>query len=481
MMQWVSSVPIRKYIISTLLLLFLTGCQTPAISAPKTTTAQPAATRTAAPLATHVSTPVLTATPASPLGVAQAQLKGMDVQFWYSGDDTFIQAMKARVAAFDSGNPWGIQVEGKPFGSPGAITDQVGAAMTADQRPDVVLSFPEVALSWENGEPLLTDLNPYITDPVWGLTAAEQADFPAGWWAEESDATRRLGLPAFQTAQTLLYNHTWAAELGFTQPPANPQDFQTQVCAAAKVLAKDSDLENNGKGGWIASPDLLTDLDWISAFDGSLTPDAKTGYTLTQPQLLNTFTFLSSLFTKNCAWTSKTVDPGQAFAARQALIISAAIEDIPLQEAAFTAAKNKDEWTALPFPGKDGQPVFFASGPSYLLMQKDPARQLAGWLFMRWMDSPENQAALSQSTGVYPARLSAQAALKAYAGKHPQWALGLSWLADAHYPPARQDWTRVAPIVEDAIGQLYSTTTKPLQPEVVVNLLVTSIQEVGQH
>ena len=62
---------------------------------------------------------------------------------------------------------------------------------------------------------------------------------------------------------------------------------------------------------------------------------------------------------------------------------------------------NTDEWTLIPFPGSTAR-VLVAYGPSYSVLKSTPEKQLAAWLFARWLLSPENQAQWVDASALFP-------------------------------------------------------------------------------
>ena len=62
---------------------------------------------------------------------------------------------------------------------------------------------------------------------------------------------KRLGIPAERSARFLLYDASWAHDLGFNSAPATADDFRQQACAAHAAMLKDQDRSNDGMGGWL--------------------------------------------------------------------------------------------------------------------------------------------------------------------------------------------------------------------------------------
>jgi hypothetical protein len=83
--------------------------------------------------------------------------------------------------------------------------------------------LPEHAYGWDER---VMDLNTYLNDPEYGLSPDDILDFPPAIWDQENVDGKRFGVPAQRTARFLLYNQTWARELGFGSPPATSADFR---------------------------------------------------------------------------------------------------------------------------------------------------------------------------------------------------------------------------------------------------------------
>ncbi len=307
------------------------------------------------------------------------------------------------------------------------------------------------------------DLSGYISDPAVGLTAQDRADFLPAFWTLGLADGKQVGIPALGSMQVLFYNQTWAQAMGFSHPPATSAEFQQQACQAALVNRQDATIENDGTGGWLVSSDEMTMLGWLAAFGATVAPPGGSAYTFNTPAAAAAFTFLKGLVSQNCAWLGLNPLPYGYFASREALFYSGSLEDIPPQLAASTQAGSKDAWTVIPMPGNAGSPAVIMSGQTYNILASSQARQLAAWLFIRWMDAPEQQAQLVRTAGDYPLRASEYSLLSDYFRDHPQWAAALPFSAYAHTPPALASWLQVSGVLEDASAQLFQPETTPDQ------------------
>jgi ABC-type glycerol-3-phosphate transport system substrate-binding protein len=137
------------------------------------------------------------------------------------------------------------------------------------------------------------------------------------------------------------------------------------------------------------------------------------------------------------------------------MFASDSVTAIPYQAEAFQAAGNQDEWTVMPFPSPNRKPAFDVYGPSYILLKSTPERQLASWLFVRWLAASQNQARLAEATGSLPLRTSVFEQLSAYRVRYPAWQAIAQQLSAARGEPKEQSWRVVRWALGDATTQLF--------------------------
>jgi ABC-type glycerol-3-phosphate transport system substrate-binding protein len=341
--------------------------------------------------------------------------------------------------------------------------------------PQIVIGFPEHALEWQEH---VVDLKPYVSDPVYGLSPDDLADFPAVIWDQDELDGKRFGVPAQRTARFLLYNQSWARELGFDSPPATSSEFEQQACAAHKALGADEDSTNDPLGGWLIDTHAMTPLSWMIAFGGGV--QEEDGYRFLTPGNIAAFRFVKTLRQKNCAWVASLDLPlPDRFAARQALFATASLEDLPAQVRAFSAANNTDEWTVLKFPG-DERDALVVYGSSLIMFESDDVTQLASWLFMRWLLSAENQARWVQSTGLFPLRNSTMQLLGDYPPSHPQWAEAVELLSDGETTPQLASWRLVRVMLEDGFRDMFDTIRHPDLTDGQVPLILKQMDDTAE-
>jgi len=459
----------HRWLISLLLLtLVFSACKPSSIPDVPTSTPEPGAT----------SLPAATDTPAaeSKLGVEAEALIGLTIDVWHPWYGAPAGLFDSQVAGFNSTNPWGILVQARSFQNYTELYEQASAAVHGPDRPDMVVGLPEYAVEWHAQEAVL-DLNPYVSDPLYGLGGPEIADFPSVFWEQDQFRELRLGMPAQRTARLLLYNQTWASELGFENPPATANEFREQACKANLSMRADADPQNDGQGGWLIDTHPITALSWLLAFGGGA--QESSGFRFLTPQNIEAARFVKGLSEDGCAWKTQNIDPLARFVDRSALFATAGLDDLPDLARAFAGAGSTDQWTVLPFPGLEGS-VLVVYGSSYILFESEDADQLAAWTFVRWLLSPENQGDWVNSAGMFPLQASTMGLLADYAAGHPQWAQAVNLLPQGRTTPELAAWRTVRVALGDGFSFMFRVDTPVGQvPSILAQLdaIVTDLNQ----
>lgn len=448
----------QLFLVAILLVALLSSCEQAPTPTPKpekaTPTPRPSRPTQAGitPRPLGIFTP--TTAPTSSLKVDSNDLQGLEILFWHPWSGETGRIVEALVDEFNSSNIWGIEVVADSQTGFDALFENLSTTLETGARPDVIASYFYHGLYWNRTGDKLVELEPYVNDPVWGFSEEEQADFYTGMWEQERWDSGRFGLPAQRTAQLLYYNLTWAKELGFANAPTTASQFQRQACTAARANQSDTDRTNDGTGGLIISLDYDVILNWIYAFQGQVV-NPEDGYAFDTSEIEAAFNFLRELYDQGCAWLTEQDFPEVEFATRQGLFSTGSSAGIPSQEAAFADLGSKDEWTVIPFPAGRGEADFVTYGPSFMVFQSEPDKQLASWLLIKWLTSPASQARLAEASAHFPVRASSLDTLDLLPRTHPQWSVAASFLPSARPEPPLESWRIVRWAVSDAATQLF--------------------------
>ena len=434
-------------------------------------------TTTAEAAATQVSAKTQTAEPAletvSSLQVNEEALRGLNITVWVPWYGLESDLFNTFVNEFNTQNEWGFQVSVENQINFSNMYENVTASLPRDEKPDLVIALPEHAQEWY-ADGVVTDLTNYMSDPKFGIDAS---DISSVILNQDIAGEARVAFPAQRTAQFLLWNETWAGELGFNSMPASAEDFQKQSCGAQKSMLTDAFAENDALGGWLVNTDSMTAYAWMRAFGGGVLEEGN--YRFLTPNNIDAFKFLRELSETSCTWQSTSADPLTAFANREALFITASLTDLSGIARAFASANNTDKWSVMLFPGEDKgvMPVY---GSSYVILDTTDEEQLAAWLFVRWLVDNKQDARWVEATHLFPLHTSTLELLGDYEKTHPQWKQAVDLLPQGELQPQLASWRTVKIMLGDGFAHMYRVNTPSGQVAAILAQMETMSKDLSK-
>lgn len=438
--------------------LLFSACAAPGTSqtrTPEKTATEP--TGTASPAITLTATPI----PSATVPVELSKLKGIEITLIHPWSGTTSAELRRVISEFNNENIWGIRVIDIQGGSVTETARAFTESMVTSERIDVIAISPEYLARWFDGG-YTVDISPYLSNSEWGIPTKEKASYLSGAWESNIKNDKQIGIPAQINLHFLVYNNTWAKELGFTEPPGSRDEFMSQVCEAARSNNQDSKRDNDGTGGWIINSSASTLISWIYTFAGDLSKIEEPETAITADATGEAFTYLRRLSEKGCAWSSRVASPFTYFAGRQTLSFSATLPDLLELEQTLKFGENTDEWGILPYPDSGSKPHIYGTGLSYGIGKTDNVHELASWLFLRWLTLPRNQARLAEASGTIPPTSAAVELMSSFSSKHPWWDEANEMAKNAVFIQASPDWQKARTVLEDGFWQSMQPTPMPI-------------------
>jgi multiple sugar transport system substrate-binding protein len=390
-----------------------------------------------------------------PIGIPWSALEGMEIDFWYIWDlDEPGIGMNAIVDRFNNENPWGISVRAIDQGFSADPMQSIEAAFAEGVVPQIMVSDASAIAEWYQ-DGLLVDLNIFIDDPAAGLSGSEQDDYYPGVF-EPFVLTGgvRPGLPFTQTIQVVFYNHSWADELGFSSPPVMPEDLEKQACRAAR---QEGD-EKAAPTGIILYPEAASVTSWVYAYQGLLQDDRNGDYQLSSPEIRQVAQAWQDLQSQGCGqMVSQYPNPMaremafERFNQREALMVMGSALDADQISTMANHTGRADEWEMIPFLGPGGYKAVASEIQAGMVFNSSPEEELAAWLFLKYLTSPEVQAEWVQYSFYYPTRKDSLYLLRNFRSENPVWAKGVNVLKYAWIQPLDPSW----PVVKQALGDAF--------------------------
>jgi multiple sugar transport system substrate-binding protein len=401
-------------------------------------------------------------------------LSGTTVTFWhvYGEGDSRKAVIDAIVADFNATNEYGITVEALDQGQYNDVLDKVNAGLTSGDLPNIAQAYTSSFLNWDTVDAVV-DLAPFISDPDYGLTQEELDSVYDGPYADGMTVDgRHLAWPMSQSANVMVYNYTWAQELGFDAAPTNTAELKEQLCAAAAANASDDNPDNDGTGGMVWYPSASNYLSFVYAFGGTELNDAKDAYEFTTQPWIDAALFINDLKANGCTFETESY-PNPEQANRLALVTLSSSAGLPYYAAAFADANNEDDWGFLPFVGPEGQTAADAFTQSVGVLKATPEQDLASWLFIKFFTMAENQAKWIEASGYLPTMSTTEAFLGDYIEAEPRYqsALDLASAGTAE-PQTFPAWASVRRAIDTAAAQLYN-------PDLTADEALTILQQLN--
>jgi ABC-type glycerol-3-phosphate transport system substrate-binding protein len=101
--------------------------------------------------------------------------------------------------------------------------------------------------------------------------------------------------------------------------------------------------------------------------------------------------------------------------------------------------------------------------------------QMASWLFVKWLTSPEIQARWVQISGYYGTQYTTEELLADYATENPVWASGVALAAiGPSEPQTFPAWSSVRRSIGDAAAELWNATDQAQVEAILATLTETA-------
>ncbi|HVO39499.1 MAG TPA: ABC transporter substrate-binding protein [Spirochaetia bacterium] len=391
------------------------------------------------------------------LGAQGTSLAGVDpagakISFWYQHSGDRDKAMQGMIDEFNRANPWKITVHGEYAGPYDQVYNKMVAAIAAGKPPELVVAYQNQSATYA-GSQALTDLDPYVHDPTWGIER-DLGDFFSGFLSQDVTTQfggMRLGFPPNRSIEVLYYNASVMKAAGIAAPPRTWEEFAADC---RRLTNKQADSYGYALDNIDASHVFAA---VISRGGGFVTPDGR-GYALNTPQMKDSMVFMRDLLRGGWARKiAKKFDDQTEFGNEKSAFTLGSTSGLTYYAAAVKAGKNGVfDWGIAPVPqaAPTRSPAIDLYGASVSVPRSTPQKQLAAWLFIRWFSEPRQQAAWTHVSLYFPVRKSAEPLIRDILRSDPRFARAWELLktADLKSEPAFAGYD----LVRDAISAAYS-------------------------
>lgn len=394
-----------------------------------------------------------------PMGIPWSDLDGLEIEFWHVWNlDDRESGINSIIEEFNKENDWGITVKSVDQGLFQNPRDSVETAFKEGLVPDLMIIDDLPIPSWYE-EGYIINLNPLIEDLAVGYSTTELKDFYPG--IIENYTLKdgiRPAIPFAQAIQVMYYNQSWGKEMGFQYPPKDYSDLYEQSCASTQFVQENKDESNDQFGGLILYPDAANITSWIYAYDGSILDMENGRYKFTSREFREVGMDWITLIQDGCGIIltgypnpmAQEIEIDQ-FNRRRAMMIMSSSKNYHLIHTGANKTGRADDWIMIPFIGPDGNKAVTAEVQSIVIFNSKPEKELAAWLFLKYLTSPEIQAEWIQDSDYYPVRKGATRFLREYRLDNPHWSQGYNLLKYSQVNQLHQSWE----VTRQALGDAF--------------------------
>lgn len=336
----------------------------------------------------------------------------VSIDYWHRASGKAAKGFDDLAATFNKENEGKVKVTAILQGSIADLNKKVRAAAAGGALPGAIMADDYDVTEYAFSK-ILTPLDPYIADPKVGLTKDQIANYLPSQLYRHKLAIyggKTMAFPQAFSAFTTFWNSDALKKAGFDGPPKTWTEFPDQVRAIAKA--------NGGMAGWYISgagdrfiSTMLTDgVDWLA-------PDGKSS-NFNNPRVLEIMKW----------WRQLSDEKLLAVPQQSASNLFVAGKCAYFMDSSGYAVSFRDQIKTFKWDG--GMPpqasasaslVTETYGPVNALPKTNAEKQLAGWLWLKWLTSDEALTTWIPITNYFPSTKSAAASagLKDWYAKNP--------------------------------------------------------------
>ncbi len=332
---------------------------------------------------------------------------GQTVVYWhqYQNDSAQGNTMAKIIDDFNANNEWGITVDASFQGNYSQLQDLINAGIISGELPNLVAGYANAAASYALDDSAI-DLTPYMTSAKWGL--GDTPDINQGLLNADTVDGKLLAFPNQSSAQVFAYNQTLLSSVGIDAPPATIDEFKTDACTVANATGPNGeDLQ-----GISMTTDASAFESWVASMGGAIYHDGA--FDFQSDAVKATLQMYKDLYDQGCAYS-----PAEQYG-DQTDFNNGVLGFYITSSAGFTYILGgfndtgvTADWGIQTFPHTDGNQIIQAFVPSIIMMPSTPEQQLASWLFLKYLATPDVATAWSEGSGYFNPVPSTAAALEA--------------------------------------------------------------------
>ncbi len=337
----------------------------------------------------------------------------VEIEYWHRMGGDAAKILEQFAAEFSQQHEGKIKLISVAQGSIADLNKKIRAAAAGGGLPGVTMG-DDYDITQYAASDILVSLDDYVNDPTHGLTQDQIADIlPNQFNRHKLDiyGGKMMAFTQGFSAFTTFWNADAFKKAGIEAPPKSWDDFPAHLREVVKANEGMTGWEISGAGDRFISCMKTYGVEWLKPGGEESNFDA--------PEALEIMT-----------WWRELSDEGllsiPTQGARDNFIAGKNVYwmDSSGNTAAFSRNVKDFAWDAALPPQRTpagSAPITETYGPINALPKTTPEKQLAGWMWIKWLLQPENHARYVAVTNYFPSTKSAvnAEALKAYYAENP--------------------------------------------------------------
>ena len=377
--------------------------------------------------------------------------EGQEVVFWYQHTREREEALQQLIADFNQGNSHGITVRGEYVGRYGDIYNKMNVGIQSGTlAASLVVAYQNQAMAYYQADGIV-DITPYMESPKWGFTETEREDYVQAFIRQDNVNGAQIGFPPNRSMELLYYNLDWLRELGYDAPPATWDEFAAMcLLAAERPFSKSEDTVRSL--GFSLDIDTSRLAAMVFSRGGDLVNAAGTAYVLDSPEVRASLELMRDLAAAGAIDVAGEQDAElNEFVTGQTLFSQDSSSGLPFYKSGIEDSGLDFEWGVTHPPQTGTTPVVDIYGASVSICSGTPEKQLAAWLFLKWLTAPEQQARWVRASNYFPVRRSTARELEDYFAENPNYGAAFSMLDYGKSEPTIASYQQVRRLIQKAM------------------------------
>jgi multiple sugar transport system substrate-binding protein len=375
---------------------------------------------------------------------------GQTIVYWYQHTREREDALLELIAEFNRTNAFRISVRGEYAGGYDDIYNKMIVGLQGGSVPDLLVAYQNQARAYYTAGGVV-DLDPYVNSPRWGLSAASRADLYEAFVQQDRAAGAQICFPPNRSVEVLFCNLDWLSELGFDHPPRRWDEF-AEMCRAASRQPFSRSADRTRSLGFLLEIDASRMASLVFGQGGNFLSASGEAYTLDTPQMRAALGLILELMREGCVQVlGEEYGDQREFSVGQVLFVLRSSSSLPFVDSAVRQGGVGFAWDVAALPSVGDAPVVNVYGASLAVPCTTEERQLAAWLFVKWLTEPPQQARWVRASNYFPVRRSTAAELAEYFSQNPRYESVYKLLEYGRSEPSLEGYQQVRRMIEDAM------------------------------